>query len=56
MATKRYKAEQIMALLRQLEVVIANGQTTPKPAGKLALVITTPPWSISARSRSTAIF
>ena len=30
MPTKRYKPEQIMALLRQVEVVIANGQMTPQ--------------------------
>jgi putative transposase len=30
MPTKPYKPEQIMALLRQVEVVIANGQTTPQ--------------------------
>jgi putative transposase len=30
MPTKQYKPEQIMTLLRQVEVVIANGQTTPQ--------------------------
>jgi transposase-like protein len=30
MPTKRYKPEQIMTLLRQVEVVIANGRTTPQ--------------------------
>ncbi len=30
MPTKRYKAEQIMTVLRQVEVVVANGQTTPQ--------------------------
>jgi transposase-like protein len=30
MPTKRFKPEQIMALLRQVEVVIANGRTTPQ--------------------------
>jgi transposase-like protein len=30
MPTKPSKPEQIMALLRQVEVVIANGQTTPQ--------------------------
>jgi transposase-like protein len=30
MPTKKYKPEQIMALLRQVEVAIANGQTTPQ--------------------------
>jgi putative transposase len=30
MPNKRYKPEQIMTLLRQVEVVIANGKTTPQ--------------------------
>ena len=30
MPTKRYKPEQIMTLLRQVEVVIANGKLTPQ--------------------------
>ena len=30
MPIKRYKPEQIMTLLRQVEVVIANGQLTPQ--------------------------
>ena len=30
MSTKRYKPEQIVNLLRQIEVVIANGKTTPQ--------------------------
>jgi putative transposase len=30
MSTKRYKPEQIVNLLRQVEVVIANGNTTPQ--------------------------
>jgi hypothetical protein len=34
MFTKRYKPEQIVNLLRQIEVEIANGKTTPKPAKK----------------------
>ena len=29
MSTKRYKAEQIVTLLRQIEVEIANGKTIP---------------------------
>jgi putative transposase len=29
MAIKRYKAEQIVTLLRQIEVGIANGKPTP---------------------------
>ena len=30
MSTKRYKPEQVVNLLRQIEVVIANGKTTPQ--------------------------
>ena len=30
MSTKRYKPEQIVNLLRQIEVEIANGKTTPQ--------------------------
>ena len=30
MSTKRYKPEQIVHLLRQIEVAIANGKTTPQ--------------------------
>jgi putative transposase len=32
MSTKRYKPEQIVNLLRQAEVAIANGKTTPQAA------------------------
>ena len=32
MSTKRYKPEQIVNLLRQVEVEIANGKTTPQAA------------------------
>jgi len=32
MSMKRYKPEQIITLLRQIEVEIANGKTTRKPA------------------------
>ena len=35
MSTKRYKPEQIVNLLRQIEVVIANGKTPRKPAEML---------------------
>ena len=31
MSTKRYKPEQIVTLLRQMEVAVANGETTPQP-------------------------
>jgi len=30
MPTKKYKPEQIMTLLRQVEVVVAHGKTTPQ--------------------------
>jgi putative transposase len=30
MPIKRYKAEQIVTVLRQIEVSIANGKTTPQ--------------------------
>lgn len=30
MPMKRYKAEEIVTLLRQVEVEIANGKTTPQ--------------------------
>ena len=30
MAMKRYKPEQIVTVLRQIEVEIANGKTTPQ--------------------------
>jgi hypothetical protein len=33
MPMKRYKPEQIVTLLRQVEVEIASGKTTPSPAG-----------------------
>jgi len=33
MPMKKYKPEQIVTLLRQIEVEIANGKTTHKPAG-----------------------
>ena len=29
MSTKRFKAEQVVNLLRQIEVEVANGKTTP---------------------------
>lgn len=32
MSTKRYKPEQIVNLLRQVEVAIANGKPTPQAA------------------------
>jgi hypothetical protein len=32
MPMKKHKPEQIVALLRQIEVEIANGKSTPQPA------------------------
>lgn len=37
MSTKRYKAEQIVNLLRQMEVEIANGKTTPQAAREVGI-------------------
>ena len=32
MARKKHTAEQIIEILRQVEVAVSNGRTTPKPA------------------------
>jgi putative transposase len=37
MAMKRYKPEQIVALLRQIEVEIATGKTTPQACKEVAI-------------------
>jgi putative transposase len=37
MPMKRYKPEQIVALLRQIEVEIANGKTTPQACKEAAI-------------------
>ena len=37
MSTKRYKPEQVVNILRQIEVEIANGKTTHMPALGVAL-------------------
>ena len=37
MSTKRYKPEQIVNLLRQIEVEIANGKTTPQAAREVGI-------------------
>jgi hypothetical protein len=34
MPIRRYKAEQIVAPLRQLEIRLANGKSTPQPGKK----------------------
>ena len=41
MATKRFKAEQIVTLLRQIEVEIANGKTTPQACKEAEITIQT---------------
>ena len=37
MSMKRYKAEQIVNLLRQVEVAVANGKTTPQAAREVGV-------------------
>jgi putative transposase len=41
MPTKRYKAEQIVTLLRQIEVEIANGKTTPQACKEAQITVQT---------------
>ena len=41
MPMKRYKAEQIVTLLRQIEVEIANGKTTPQACKGAEITIQT---------------
>ena len=41
MAIKRYKAEQIVTMLRQIEVSIANGKTTPQACNEAAITVQT---------------
>jgi putative transposase len=41
MATKRYKPEQIVNLLRQIEVEIANGKTTPQACRDAQITVQT---------------
>lgn len=41
MPTKRYKAEQIVTLLRQIEVGIANGKPTPQACKEAEITIQT---------------
>ena len=41
MAIKRYKAEQIVTLLRQIEVGIANGKPTPQACKDAEITIQT---------------
>jgi transposase-like protein len=37
MSTKRYKPEQIVNLLRKIDVEIANGKTTPQAAREVGI-------------------
>ena len=37
MSTKRYKPEQIVNLLRRIEVEVANGKTTPQAAREVGI-------------------
>jgi uncharacterized protein YeaO (DUF488 family) len=41
MPIKRYKAEQIVTLLRQIEVGIANGKTTPQVCKEAEITVQT---------------
>ena len=41
MSTKRYKSEQVVNLLRQIEVEIANGKTTPQACRDAQITVQT---------------
>ena len=41
MPIKRYKPEQIVTMLRQIEVSIANGTTTPQACKEAAITVQT---------------
>jgi transposase-like protein len=41
MSTKRYKPEQVVDLLRQIEVEIANGKTTPQACRDAQITVQT---------------
>ena len=41
MPMQRYKPEQIVTLLRQIEVSIANGKTTPQACKEAAITVQT---------------
>jgi hypothetical protein len=47
MSIKRYKPEKIVDLLRQIEMEIANGKTTPQ-ACRDAQILFCRPWGSSA--------
>ena len=44
MPNKRYKPEQIVNLLRKIEVEIANGKTTPQAAREAGIDL--PPFAV----------
>jgi hypothetical protein len=50
MPNKRYQAEQIVTLLRQIEVGIANGKTTPQVCKEAEITVQT----YTAGERNTA--
>ncbi len=52
MSTKRYKAEQIVTLLRQIEVEIANGKTIPQACRETQITAQT--YYLPAAGRSLA--
>ncbi len=41
MSTKRYKPEQVVNLLRQIEVEIANGKSTPQACRDVQITVQT---------------
>jgi len=41
MPNQRYKPEQIVTMLRQIEVGIANGKTTPQACKEVAITVQT---------------
>lgn len=41
MSKERYKPEQIVALLRQIEVAVANGKTTPQACKEAEITVQT---------------
>ncbi len=41
MAIRRYKPEQIVNMLRQIEVGIANGKPTPQPCKEAEITVQT---------------
>jgi putative transposase len=41
MPLKRYKPEQIVTVLRQIEVALANGKTTPQACKEAAITVQT---------------